>query len=93
VYDLESGQSAFYDNDAAREQGGAGIKAAQALCDLGAGAVVAVRCGENAAQVLRAAHIACYKAQDGSAGDNVAAFKDGKLAALTDIHPGFHRHG
>jgi predicted DNA-binding protein (UPF0251 family)/predicted Fe-Mo cluster-binding NifX family protein len=93
LFDTENGNHEFLDNAAAASQGGAGIKAAQALVDSGAAAVITYRCGENAAQVLNAAGVKMYKAQDGSVNDNIAAFKDGKLSLLTETHPGFHNHG
>jgi predicted Fe-Mo cluster-binding NifX family protein len=91
--DAGDGTHDFLDNAAAASQGGAGIKAAQAVADSGAKALITHRCGQNAAQVLNAAGITMYKAQDGSIKDNIAAFKDGKLPLLTEIHPGFHGHG
>lgn len=93
LIDTESGIHEFLDNEAAASQGGAGIKAAQALVDSGVAALITYRCGENAAQVLNAAGVKMYKAQDGSVNDNIAALKDGKLSLLTEIHPGFHNHG
>jgi len=93
MFDMETQESIFLDNSAASSQGGAGIKAAQALLDQGIKAVLTPRCGENAAEVLKAADIALYKTIQGSARENVEAFADGKLALLQDIHPGFHGHG
>ena len=93
LFDAESGRYEFLDNGAAASQGGAGIKAAQMLADSGAKALITCRCGENAAQVLKAVNVKMYKAQDGSVADNLAKFKDGKLPLLTEIHPGFHHHG
>ncbi len=93
LVDTENGNHEFLDNAAAASQGGAGIKAAQMLVDSGAAAIITYRCGENAAQVLNAAGVKMYKAQDGSVKDNIAAFKEGKLSLLTETHPGFHNHG
>lgn len=93
LFDTESGKSVFLDNEAAASQGGAGIKAAQILADSGAAALITYRCGENAVQVLNAAHIRLYKAQDGSAANNIAKYQDGRLSPLTEIHSGFHHHG
>ena len=93
LFDTENGNHEFLDNAAAASQGGAGIKAAQMLVDSGAAAIITYRCGENAAQVLNAAGVKMYKAQDGSVKDNIAAFKEGKLSLLTETHPGFHNHG
>lgn len=93
LFDTDSETHDFIDNGAAANQGGAGIKAAQTLVDSGASALITFRCGENAAEVLHAAGVKMYKAQDGSAADNIAKVKDGKLSPLTEIHPGFHNHG
>ena len=93
LIDTDSGTYEFLDNAAAASQGGAGIKAAQALADSGVKALITCRCGENAAQVLNAAGVKMYKAQDGSVKDNIAAFRGGKLSLLAEIHPGFHNHG
>jgi predicted Fe-Mo cluster-binding NifX family protein len=81
------------DNAAAANQGGAGVRAAQALADSKAEILIAYRCGDNAAKVLNAANIKIYKARDGSVRDNVTNFKEGKLSLLCDIHPGFHGAG
>lgn len=91
--DTESDNHEFLDNGAAASQGGAGIKAAQMLVDSGAEAIITYRCGENAATVLNAAGIKMFKAEIGSAQDNIQKFKEGKLTLLTEIHPGFHNHG
>lgn len=93
LYDTDSGAHEFLNNEAAASQGGAGIKAAQTLVDSGAAALITYRCGENAAQVLNAAGVKMYKAQDGSVAGNIADLRGGRLSLLTEIHPGFHKHG
>ncbi len=93
-YDTETGDYEFLNNSVATSsQGGAGIKAAQMLVDHGTGAIIACRCGNNAAQVLKAAHIDMYLAQEGSVMNNIERFKNGGLTQLSDIHPGLHNHG
>ena len=52
-----------------------------------------MRCGENAAEVLKAGNIKIYKTIQGTAMDNIKAYIDGKLSLLDNIHPGFHNHG
>ena len=47
-------------------------------------------CGENAAEVLKAAGIKIYKSNEGSAIENAAALERGELAELTHFHAGFH---
>lgn len=90
IYDTETKAADFVENAAANAQGGAGIKAAQALADLGAQAIAAFQCGENAAEVLKAAGIAMYKAEKTSVAENLVAMEAGKLTSLADIHPGYH---
>ncbi len=77
-------------NAAAQAQGGAGIKAAQFVVDQHADTLLTIRCGENASEVLLAAKICIYKAQKGSAADNLKAYDEGKLEKLESFHPGFH---
>ena len=71
-------------------EGGAGIKAAQFVVDHHANALITVRGGENAAEVLLAAEIQIYKAQGSVAKENLAAFMEGKLEKLEGFHAGFH---
>jgi predicted Fe-Mo cluster-binding NifX family protein len=92
-YDSETTNASFMDNDAASSQGGAGIKAAQYLVDSKADALLTPRCGDNAAEVLKAAGIGLYQTRDGNAADNIKAFLAGELPLLTDSHPGLHNHG
>jgi predicted Fe-Mo cluster-binding NifX family protein len=92
-YDTQTKEGVFVENSAAQDQGGAGIKAAQAIVDRGAEVLVTPRCGENAAQVLKAAGIKMMKSIQGSALENINAFTEEKLALLDEIHPGFHGHG
>jgi len=93
IYDTEIKESAFIDNSATASQGGAGIKAAQTVVDNKVSALLTIRCGENAAAVLKAADIKIYKTRDASAMDNINAFIEGELSLLEEIHPGFHNKG
>ncbi len=90
IYDTESESADFYENAAADAQGGAGIKAAQTLIDLGAEATIAFSCGTNAAEVLEAGGVRLYKAEKTSVAENLASLKGGELEDLNDIHPGYH---
>lgn len=83
----------YIENQAAAAQGGAGIKAAQAVIDAGAEAVILPRLGQNAAEVFEAGQIALYKAEFGSVKHNIELLKNRKLAKLTEFHSGFHGHG
>ena len=93
LVDTETGAKEYIDNSAAASQGGAGIKAAQILVDHEIEALLTPRCGENAAAVFQAAEVALYKTVGDSVEENLAAFKAGKLAVLSEIHSGFHNHG
>lgn len=93
IYDTESKESIFLDNSAAASQGGAGIKAAQTIVDNNASALLTPRCGENAAEVIKAANIKIYRTVNDLIMDNINAFNEGKLALLDDIHAGYHQHG
>lgn len=81
------------DNEAASSQGGAGIQAAQAVVDSGAGVVITFHCGKNAADVLQAANIKILKAVPGTIAEMVKKYNVGELKELTEIHPGYHNHG
>lgn len=92
-YDTEKNESDFINNTAANSQGGAGIKAAQIIVDNNADVLITPRCGDNAAEVLKAAYITIYKTKNNSIEDNLKDFKEEKLSLLTKIHEGFHGHG
>lgn len=92
IYDVDTKESVFLDNEAASKQGGAGIKASQVLLDQGVDAIITPRCGENAADVIKGANIMLYKTINASIRDNINAFKNDELELLFDIHPGFHNH-
>lgn len=93
IFDTDSKNVEFLDNSAAASQGGAGIKASQALVDQKTDVIITPRCGENAADVLNSADIKVYKSVFGSAQKNIDEFLNGNLSVLTEIHPGFHNHG
>jgi predicted Fe-Mo cluster-binding NifX family protein len=90
IYDTEIKESVFIDNSAAASAGGAGIKAAQTIVDNRANALLTPRCGQNAADLIKAADIKMYKTSSASVKDNISAFIDGKLPLLEEIHAGFH---
>ena len=90
VKDTEKGSVTYLDNPAAEAQGGAGIKAAQFVLDIGANAIVTVRLGENSAQVLKAAGVIIYKSEGVGADFNFTMCEEGKLTELTAFHAGYH---
>lgn len=93
VYDTDTKNYDFIDNNAVSSQGGAGIKAAQNIVNKGVDAVLTFRCGENAATVLNGAGVKIYRIFDISVEKNIDDFINGKLSILDNIHPGFHNHG
>ena len=93
MYDTETKEKKFVDNSGNAVQGGAGIKAAQLVIDEKAEVVLVPHLGENAAKALQAAEIKLYQSVGDSLDENIQNFVDGKLEALTDIHPGHHGHG
>jgi predicted Fe-Mo cluster-binding NifX family protein len=93
VVDSETLEYKVIDNQAVSSEGGAGIKAAQAVVDSGADAVVTFHCGQNAADVLKAADIKILKAVPGKISEMIQKYKAGELSELTQIHPGHHQHG
>ncbi len=93
AYDEKTREYDIVENEASSSQGGAGIKAAQTVVDLGAEVLITPRLGENAAEVLRAAGIKLYASVEGTAFNNISKLISGELEILEDIHPGFHGHG
>lgn len=91
-YDTTTKENYYLDNSAVASQGGAGIKAAQAIADNGTKALLTPRCGENAEEVLSKAEILIYKSIPGSVQQNIDAFVAEQLVLLKDFHPGFHGH-
>lgn len=90
IHDTNSGKTKIVNNSAASAQGGAGIKTAQLITDQKADALITVRCGENAAEVFKAAGVRIYQAEGVDAQQNIEALKNGKLAPLIHFHAGFH---
>lgn len=86
----EDGKEQILENPAADAEGGAGLQASQFLVDEGTEALITVRCGQNAADVLNAAQIAIYKNEGTGARENLQALKAGKLNPLTHFHAGYH---
>ena len=90
IHNSENGETNIVENPAAEAQGGAGIQAAQFVVDTGADALITVRCGQNSADVFKAADLKIYRAQGGSASENLKLLAEGKLEELTNFHAGFH---
>lgn len=93
IFNTDTRESLFIDNGAAASQGGAGIKAAQLIVDNKVSVLLTPRCGQNAADVIKAANIDIYKTVGPLVEDNIKAFADGELSLLEEIHAGSHNHG
>lgn len=93
IYDVDSKESKFIDNQAINSQGGAGIKAAQTIVDSNVNTLIVPQCGENAAEVLNAANVKLYKTINNSIEENINAFKNNELSVLEEIHKGHHGGG
>ena len=58
--------------------------------DSGITALVTPRCGQNAADVFKAAQIKIFKSANKAAADDLAACLEGKLDVLSNFHGGYH---
>ena len=85
----QNGKVEILENPAAQAQGGAGLKAAQFLVDQEADVLITFRCGQNAADVFKAADMEIFKAQGTTAEENLQNFAEQKLEPLTHFHAGF----
>lgn len=92
IVDSDTMAYEFIVNPGAQSQGGAGIKAAQAVADSGAEVVITFYLGQNAADVLTSAGVKILKAVSGSVDELVRKYRAGELVELTEIHAGYH-HG
>lgn len=94
IHDSETQSDTFIDNSAAAgSQGGAGIKAAQLVVDLGADALVTPRCGQNAADVFKGSKTKLYRSVGTDIKENIKACVSDSLEILEEIHAGHHYHG
>lgn len=86
----EEDRDCIMENPAAQAHSGAGIQAAQFLVDKGVNVLITVRCGQNAADVFKAANMKIYQSANKAAADDLTALEEGKLSELTEFHGGFH---
>lgn len=86
----EDGKDTIADNPAAQANSGAGVQAAQFLVDQSVDVLITVRCGQNAADVLKESGMRIYKSIHKAALDDMTAWEDGKLDELTEFHGGYH---
>ncbi|MGQ9733286.1 MAG: NifB/NifX family molybdenum-iron cluster-binding protein [Candidatus Zipacnadales bacterium] len=83
LVDTETDAVTVVENPGAVAGSGAGIAAAQAVANAGAEAVIAGNYGPNAAQALNTGGIATYTAPGKTIVEVLAAFKAGKLKAVS----------
>ncbi|NLM00845.1 MAG: dinitrogenase iron-molybdenum cofactor biosynthesis protein [Treponema sp.] len=93
IYDIDTKESIFIENNASSSTGGAGVKAAQLIVDSNISVLLTPRLGENSANVLKTTEIKIYRTEPGNVKDNIDFFINGKLSLLTEIHAGFHNYG
>ena len=60
--------------------------------DIDAKALIAPRCGENAADVLTKAEVFVYHSIPGTARQNIEAHLNNQLPLINEFHAGFHGH-
>jgi len=90
IYDTESGDIKFIDNDISKSQENVGIRTSQLLIAKKVDIVILPQCGENAANILKMANIRIFQSTNESVGDSILALQSGELDSLTEIHKGFH---
>ena len=93
VKDTEAGTIVFEANPAAQAEGGAGIKAAQAIVDLGVEAAIVPQVGQNAQDVLVGGGVEVFQSIEGDLEANFKACEEGKLNKLLEAHGGYHAGG
>jgi len=82
LYDTDAGTDSFIENPGKDNQGGAGIKAAQAVIDSGAEVLLSPHCGTNAADVLKKTDIRVFSSRPGTVRGNVELFLREELSRL-----------
>jgi len=81
IVDTDSMEFEAYENPAMMAPGGAGVQAAQFVASLGVTHVLTGEVGPNAYLALTAAGIQVITGVQGTVGEVVKAFKEGKLAS------------
>ncbi|MBQ3105853.1 MAG: hypothetical protein IJC51_00025 [Eggerthellaceae bacterium] len=90
VLDTETGAIEFHENPAVDAESGAGVKAAQAIFDLGCEAICMPQVGKNAQDALVAGGVTVYRNVDTALEASLWAMAKGELEELVDAHGGFH---
>lgn len=82
ILDTETMGFESVNNGATASAGGAGISAAQAIVDKGAGALITGNVGPNAMNVLQAAKIDIFRGSSESVKENAEKYKKGLLERI-----------
>lgn len=82
IYDTESKEHEFFENQAAQRPGGAGVQAAQLLVNQKVNVLLTPQCGEKAQEVLKRGEILLYQSIKGSLQQNMQAYLDKALTVL-----------
>lgn len=96
IYDEETQDYRFIENEGITEAHGAGLKAAQTVVDEGVNVVITGNLGPNAMRVLEAGHIEAYELKGNKVEDQIKYFKAGELKQITtpgSPHGGMGRNG
>ena len=90
-FDTDTGKYANVDNIiGVNASQGAGVRAAEAISQLGAEVLVTGHCGPKAFRTLQAAGIEIYTIESGSVSEAVEQFKQGELTSLSGPDVGGH---
>ncbi|NMB21156.1 MAG: dinitrogenase iron-molybdenum cofactor biosynthesis protein [Firmicutes bacterium] len=93
IYETDTQDAKFFENQALVSPGGAGTKSAQVMLDYAVDALLTPRCGEKAARVLEAAGIKLHKTDSTSIEESIAAFLEGKLPPIMPVQAELSNHG
>ena len=80
--ETESMEAESVENPAINAAGGAGIQAAQFVVERGAEAAISGNVGPNAFNVFEAAGVSVYLGEEGTVGQVMQGFKEGRLEAV-----------
>jgi len=90
IYDTNSGSFEAIKNESSLEGGGAGVRAAQRISDMGVEAVISGNIGPSAFRVLSAASIKIYSGASGYIKDVVEDLKSGKYSEISNPNVDSH---
>jgi predicted Fe-Mo cluster-binding NifX family protein len=82
IYDDETKEYEFVENEGAKAAQGAGIKAAQIVVDNGVDIVITGNLGPNAIRVLQAGNIKIFKMLGDNIKEQIEYYNEGKLISI-----------